>query len=504
MSRPEAVVPASELAELCAQDTELYARTFFPQTFHQRTPEFHREILRDLDNPSIQFQAEEVFRGGGKTTLLRIFTSKRIAYGISRTILFVSETIDQSIESLKWLKERVEFNKNWVSFYGLSKGKRWSETIIEIWSEPLQQMTTVLAKGITGQTRGINVNDARPDLIVVDDPCDFDNTASADQRRKTNQLFFGALAPSLAPRSECPDAKIVLLQTALHADDLISSCHRDPAWTTHKFPILGPDGKSVWEDRFPTKEILAVEPPFSSFSRQPYLDRNQASIWYREFECQLVGDEERYFRPEWLNEIDYVPDGMVVVGGIDPVPPPSERQVAGNLAGKDYEVLFIAGLVGDRFIMLDCSMNRGHNPDWTATEFFRLSSQWKPVKWRVEAVNYQRTLKWFLEQEMQRRLQYWPIDADDSRRKKLHRIRQAFSQIAVSGRLFVRPHLTEFRAQFRDYPNVPHDDVIDAAALCVEELNRQSSSISIDTMLNDLQHLYHAQPPMGDSWRSAP
>lgn len=490
-----AIVPASELAELCAQDTELFGRTFFPQTFRQKTPEFHREILRDLDNPRYQFQAEEVFRGGGKTTLLRVFTAKRISFGVSRTILFVSETIDQSIESLKWLKERLHFNKLWVDFFGLERGKRWSETVIEVKSRPLGHTTTVIAKGITGQTRGVNIDDYRPDLIVVDDPCDFDNTASPEQRKKTSQLFFGALAPSLAPRSECPEATMVLLQTALHAEDLISSCHLDPEWRTHKFPILGPDGRSTWEERFPTSELLS--------KKQAYIDRNQASIWYREYECQLVGDEERYFRLEWLKELDYVPEGLIVVGGIDPVPPPSERQLAEGLVGKDYEVLFIAGLFGDRFILLDYSMKRGHDPDWTASEFFRLSAQWRPLKWRVEAVNYQRTLKWYLEQEMQRKLQYWPIEAEDTKRKKSHRIRQAFSQIASQGRLYVRPGLEDFKNQFRDYPNVPHDDVLDAASLCIEELNRQSGAMSVDVTVNQLQHLYAQQGRLED-WRSAP
>ncbi len=93
----------------------------------------------------------------------------------------------------------METNKALCSVFGLRAGKKWTEDQAQIHSDLLGTTSTVLALGITGQTRGINIGDYRPDLIVADDPLTEENVATLEQREKVGQLFFGALAKSLAP-----------------------------------------------------------------------------------------------------------------------------------------------------------------------------------------------------------------------------------------------------------------------------------------------------------------
>lgn len=483
------LVPADELVSLCAADTQLYCRTFFPKAFREASPPFHKEVTDLLENRTKRHVAIEMFRGAGKTTLLRAYTSKRIAYGISRTILFVSNSQNHSMKSLQWLRKAVEHNKTWRTLFGLSRGKKWTDDAIEIKHNLFDHTVTILALGITGQIRGVNIDDYRPDLIVVDDPCDEENTGTPEQRKKTNDLFFGSLEKSLAPRTSYPDAKMVLLQTSLHKEDLINACHIDPSWATRKFGCFDERGKSIWPACFGT-DVLVAE-------KQAYADRGNLLLWLREMECVLVNEETADFRDDWLqywNEPDI--DGQFVTYlSIDPTPPPSERQVAEGLARKDEEVISVVGVKDGKYYLLEEAAAKDHTPEWTVANFFRLVDKWKPIKARVEGIAYQRTLKWILERAMQERKRFVQIDATTDQRKKRHRILQAFSGIASQKRFFIHRSMVEFKSQFVSYPQVSHDDRLDAAAMAI-------SAAMEFPIENDLV----AQPRMESlgNWRYAP
>jgi hypothetical protein len=483
------LVPADELVSLCAADTQLYCRTFFPKAFRQKSPPFHTDITDLLENRVNRHVAIEMFRGAAKTTLLRAYTGKRIAYGISRTILFVSDSQSHAQKSLQWIRKAVEHNTTWRSLYGLSKGNKWTDDTLEIKHNLFGHTSTILALGITGQIRGVNIDDYRPDLIVVDDPANEENTGTPEQRKKTNDLFFGALEKSLTPRTECPDAKMVLLQTSLHKEDLINNCHADPSWATRRYGCFDEHGVSRWPDRFET-EVLNGD-------KQAHADRGNLLLWLREMECVLVNEETADFREDWLRywEEPGIDGQLVTYISIDPTPPPSERQIAEGMARKDEEVISVVGAKGGNYYLLEEAAAKDHTPEWTVANFFRLVDKWKPIKARVEGVAYQRTLKWILEQAMRERKRFIQIDATVDQRKKRHRILQAFSGIASQKRFYIHRSMVEFKSQFVSYPQVSHDDRLDAAAMAISA-----------AMEFPIENELVAQPKMESlgNWRYAP
>jgi len=479
----------SEVIDLAALDSDFYCRTFFPSTFRLSTPSFHRDTWNLLESRAYRHVAIEIFRGGAKTTLLRAFTSKRIAYGISRTVAYVSKAQDHSIKSLLWFKKQIEHNRLWTETFGLAPGRKWTDEWIEIHNKHLDITTSIVALGITGQTRGLNIDDYRPDLIVVDDPCDEENTNSPEQRRKISDLFFGALEKSLSPRAESPDAKIILLQTSLDTEDLINACHKDSQWATRKYSCFDATGRSRWEAAFPTKELQE--------SKLAHIDRNQLLLWLREMECVTVGGEAAYFRSEWLQFYDVPPDGLVTYIGIDPVPPPSDRALVRGLMDNDFECIFVLGVAKGAFYVLEYEISRGHTPEWTMTKFFSLVEKWKPLKSQVEQVAYQKVLKWLLDQEMRKRGRYVQI-GEGTRRPKSIRIKQAYSGIASAKQLFVRRSMVEFIEQFTSYPFVSNDDILDAGAMAIE--CAQGSGINLGLAQ---EHEYMPDEALDMSWRLA-
>ena len=488
---PSLQLSPSELIELCAEDGVLFSQAFFPRTVRQRSPEFHRRIWELLESPA-RYVAIEVFRGGAKTTLCRLFTLKRLCYGLSRTVLYVGKSAAHAARSVEWIMRQVEFNPLLAQTFGLRKGSKWTGEEIAVELGAFGGQARVLALGITGSVRGINVEDYRPDLIVGDDLVDEENSATPEQRQKLEDLWFGALKESLAPRSENPLAKMVLLGTPLDRADLNELCQRDPEWRSLRVGVFDEQGRSVWPDRWTAEELIA--------EKQAALARNQLSLWMREKECKIIDRELSDFRAEWLQYWEVLPERMQVFMAIDPVPPASEAQLRKNLRDKDYECLAVVGRYRGQVYLLEYSVSRGHTPEWTVQEFFRLLDKWRPRKVRVEGVAYQATLKWLLEQAMHQRRRYVQIESFVDRRSKRDRIVQALHGITSNKQFFCRREHTEFIEQFTAYPAVNHDDVLEAVAV--------ATNAALEDSVLDAEWLEVEEDNIPEldlsSWRAAP
>jgi phage terminase large subunit-like protein len=460
----------SDLIHQCGVDSALFCRTFFRDVYGQAPAPFHAEMWDLIEDPRIEALAFAAFRGSAKTTILRTAMAKRLCYGIGNFLLFVSQSSPHSISSLQWIKRYIENEDGrgdaLVKIFGLERGKKWADDHIEIHNRAFGTMFSLKAVGIENQIRGLNLDGKRPDCIFADDPEDEENSGTTEQRRKLSDLFYGALLKSLAPRTECPEAKILLAQTPLAYGDLISQAEVDPFWTFRRYGCYVEDGDREvpsWPARFTLEKLKRDE--------ESHRKRNQMSVFAREMRCLLVSDEETAFLPSWLHIYDTLPEWAAAsdkIGAIDPVPPPSEAQQNRGLTGKDFEVHCVVGFSGRKTILLDIRASRGHGPDWSTSTFFELQSRWHCSSWRVEGVNYQRVLKWMLEQSMKEKKQFVHIDSDPDNRKKSVRIRQALAHVCTEGELWIRRDQVQFIDQFHSYPAVAHDDALDCVAMALQ------------------------------------
>lgn len=459
--------PTSELIELCSYDSNLFKTEFFPVAVRQKSPAFHDELWRILESSARQVNVQ-VPRGFAKTTNLRIYVSKRIVYGISRTIMYVGLSQDKAVQSLTWIRKHIEHNKKLRHVYQVDKGSKWQDVHCEIIHKLFGHTITVLAYGVTGSIRGVNIDDYRPDLIVCDDIVNMENASTPEQRKKINELVYGDLMASLAPTSDSPDAKFVMLQTPLKKEEVSTKALTDPSWVSMKFSCWTKESKflpenekiSSWPERYPSEELRA--------SKQAYLNRNESSVWYREYECQIKDPEEASFKSSWLKFYDLPPERneLHVIAAIDPVPPPTEIQIQKGMKGKDDECLAVVGTTnGNDYFLLDYLFNKGHEPNWTIDAFFKLSLKWHPSVWVVESVGYQKTLEWILRKAMKESGIYFPIIELEDTRKKYDRIVDSLAGPSSNGAFHVHKSHVDFIQQFNEYPDVTHDDILDAVSM---------------------------------------
>lgn len=453
LAAPQVSITTAELVQLCAVDNALYEKTFFPKTVRQAPPPFHRE-MDELLASNTRYIAFQCFRGSAKTSKFRMFISKQIAYGVAHTILLVSNSQSHSIKSLEWLKRNVEFNTRWARTFGLTKGNRWSGEDIEIIHGVDEYPIRVLALGITGQVRGVNIDDFRPDLIGVDDPDNEETTGSAEQIKKTADLFFGALGKSLAPPSEAPHAKMVLMQTPLVQGDLVTSCEKDEAWVTVKFSCFDANGKSAWPARFSTEFLLK--------EKEAHVRTGRLALWMREMECEIIPEGGATFNPENLKYWDLLPDRMVYLIAIDPAS--SESKTA------DDQVIAVIGFHRADVYLVEYTAEKGEMPEKAITTVIEYIVRYKPLGIISESIGYQRVLAHAIEQKMRETRRFVPVHRIQDQRRKADRIIQAVGGAAGYGRLYVRPTMSKFLTQYGKYSPLArmHDDVLDALAMGID------------------------------------
>lgn len=440
-----------EIVDLSAVDSVFYGRAFFPGTFRQTSPAFHRNMFDLLESPEYQYVGLEAFRGSAKSTLARITISKRIAFGISRTIFPLSASAAHASRTIRWIKKQVESNTFWAQTFRLRKGSKWTDDELEIINETAECSIYAVAAGITGQVRGVNLDDYRPDLIIADDPCDEENTGTPDQREKTANLFFGALAPSLSPRSESPFSKMVLLQTCLMPGDLISMAHADPQWKTVRYPIFTQDGQSAWPERWSTDEVKQM--------KEGYTRRSQLHLWMREYECTLVSPESRPLKAEWLKYYDVPPEAMTVYIGIDPA-----REKSKN---PHKTCMSCIGIHKKDVYLLDYFSQTHLNPEEIWAAFYRMAMKWRAFLVGVETVAFQQALAWYFKQKMEELQTYWVIQEVEDRRRKPDRIIQELTGKAFHGHFFVRADMDKWIEEYTTWQAGVDSDLLDSTALAL-------------------------------------
>jgi len=448
----------AEIIAMAAVDNEFYSKHFFPKAFRQDSPEFHKEVWEQLEFGG-RYVGLMIFRDGAKTTVARAFLSKRIAYATSRTIVVVGKSEDAACKTIDWLRKAIQFNTLWTSTYGLEAGETFNTSHIIIEHKTMDCRIQVIALGIHGSVRGINLDDYRPDLILVDDPCDEENTATPEQRKKISDLFFGSLKNTLAPETDMPEAKMILLQTPLQADDLINQVDKDAEWKCVKFSIFDEQGKSRWEARWPTATMLKY--------KQASIDRNQLSLWLREKEVTVVSPESAWFKAEWLDFWDVLPEGGICYIGIDPTPPPKDQaQIIKNPKLDDAVILAIKFHKGIIYIV-DYFTVKSPQPEELSNQFFIYRRRFSPFKVGVETVGYQRALKTHIEGEMRKRQEFTTISAIEDKRPKPLRITQTISDYASHRKIKCHRSMAGFIEQFTTYPQSSHDDILDALSIAI-------------------------------------
>lgn len=458
----EVELTKEDILAMAARSGPFFASTFLPKDFPLAVPEFHSEIWQTIEDPENRYVSIEVFRDGAKTTLTRAFVLKSICFATCSVVVFTSESQKHARLSLEWMARRIKQKDSTRltvgKFFGLSVGALDNRDELEIKNALFGTTVRIIGLGADSQVRGVNVDGDRPDLIVADDylPAEILSQATLDFYVTK---FFGALENALASRTMNPYAKLINLGTKSDKNDILGMCEVDPRYVCKKFSILTESGESAWPAKWSTKDLM--------LEKEAAAAKNMLSVWLREKECKLVKSETTIFKDSWLSLYDEEDDGWIYFLGVDPVPPPSAKQIAEGLRKKDWEVWSVVGYKDGRFRLCEQTQNKGHDILWTLDEAFHMMRKYKPKAIGVEAIAYQRTIAYQLRERMKQEREYTQVIEVTDQRSKLHKIADTLSPLAQIGALEIHRSCSSFQTQFAEYPGVEHDDHLDSAQIAI-------------------------------------
>ena len=302
LERPETfdtIANRGEVVERLRTDGEFFIEFFLPDELSSRVPPFHVEIWQLLTDTAMQRVLLAIPRDHAKTTLSKLCVVWYFLFTNHRFCVYLSNTNTIAKNACKDIMGYMK-SENFRAVFGDIKIIKESETdslwMFELVMPDGRVKTCILrAVGQGQQMRGINIDNQRPDMTVVDDVEDNENTDSETLQKKLDKWIFGPFLKALGRRK-----KIIWLGNMLQKTSLLARLSQNPRWNPIVFGCLIQDAlgniKPLWPERWSMRELME--------DFQEYVGLGLTETWLCEM-MNMPGYTKNGFNPE---SIRYAPN----------------------------------------------------------------------------------------------------------------------------------------------------------------------------------------------------
>lgn len=261
----EVAYNAQEVAEVAKESPDFLAALAMPTIFEYYWPPEYIGIwnwLRQLAEASRSSGAavEELFtrlaiglpRGFGKTTLVKLFLLYCILYTDRKFLLVLSATASHARNIISDVADMLD-EPNIVATFGN-------------WRLGLEQDTQDVKKfgfrgrniiiagiGAGGSVRGLNLKNERPDIMVFEDVQTREDAESQVVSENLYKWMIGTAMKAKSPK-RCLTLFIANMYPTPHS--ILKKLKSNPNWTKFIAGGILADGRSLWEDLQPVKQLL--------------------------------------------------------------------------------------------------------------------------------------------------------------------------------------------------------------------------------------------------------
>jgi predicted phage terminase large subunit-like protein len=424
--------------ELCENDIIKFVSLYLKEELPLRIPPFHQEIYKQLAG-SLKRLCIISPTGFGKSSVVAFAYPVWLAcYAKARRIILISSTSTFAERKLRDIKQVFETNEMIMTEFGICKSDTWTNSEII-----LNNGVQILALG-----KGSQITGERPDVIICDD-IETEKEAKSEVERASLDYWWFA---SVMNRPNEPDGKIVLIGSISHKLAFLNrNFNNDEAkkvWSVSKY--VTKDNKTIWSDKWSDEALRRKEIELAPFP----------GIYAALYEADVSQIQRYAFKRDWLRFYEVVPKGLNVFTAVDPA--------IGEAIHNDYTAIVTVGIsvTGDIYI-LDVIKKR-FNLD--ALELFgalfSVYDVFHPAKIGIESIGFQKFIKIFFEQEMRKRGKFPNIleIKHDTQRTKEARI-TSLAPSFQAGQIYIRQDMYDLVAEYDAYPEVEHDDVLDALSM---------------------------------------
>ncbi len=451
-------------------DPIVFGNYFFPTIFHYKTPDFHREIY-DALKKMYPRQLIIAPRGTAKSTIVSFnWVLYNVAFSLASLIVLVSESSTKAWIHLDRIKTAIESSKDFQEKLGITPGEPWSRGDIVI-KTPFGK-ARIIGKGVGQSIRGI-VQEKRIELLILDDVESEANIKTKASREAVKSWFFGQAIPAIEPVK----GRIIVVGTNLHYDSLIATLLNDPeTWHPLVYKITTSDGKSIWEEKFPTQFLKKL--------KNEYAKAGKLNEFYAEFMNEPVPELQSFFDVSYVRYYDRwaIKKPLIYYMGVDPagsVERTADNTAIAVVAHDDEGNIFLIDLVAGKFL-----------PSQIVEHILFFKNSYPIRKIGIEAIGGQRGLYHAIDEELRSRGEYLPLVPIKAHKLgKRDRILSYLEPKISTGMFFIDPSSHEQVAFLEELKNLVNnlpgaDDRLDAVTIAISLMGQTRVQIPEDYDMN--------------------
>ena len=406
------------------------------------TADFHREML-DFIEAWTRVVIHIPFEHAKSTWISIVYPLWLLINDHNHLIALISATIRQAEGFLSAIKWHIENNRllheDFPELRPSSEVDKWAKQQIFIQRSTASPHPSIQALGCTG-----SILSARLTRAIGDDIVDRKKINTPELRDKIENWWLEDVVSRLYE-----DGKAITIGSLQHHDDLNCRLSKNPEYKYLKRQALIDEDtqKTLWPQRFPYVKLEKKR-------------REMGTIRFnRLYQNDMRAELGNLLRPQWLN---YYKETQVRVEilhkylGVDPALLREKEILIKD--DPDYFVIACIGLDYQTKLiyLLDYMMTRVTFPDQIKL-VGAWNKRWKPMKIGIENNAYQDALRQqaFLLNDLPPVV---PIHAAKSKTARF----QARSVDFENGRIWIKEEHKDFINQWINYPDVQHDDVLDA------------------------------------------
>ena len=256
-------------------DPEFFIQFFLGDELTHKVPEFHIDVLSKMWSSDVDKFCCAIPRDHAKTTLAKLACIYYFLFSHYRFIVYLSNT---SSISVPYTNDIIAFMEtdNFKAIFGPLEFyiKRDGDGLYKF---KLQDKICILrAMGSGQQVRGINVDNKRPQLAIIDDLEDATNIATPQLFLKLKRWLYGQFRKAL----DKFDNKMIWLGNMITNKSMLYENCNSPYWYSLLYGVLLDDGTALWPDAWSLEALKA--------DYQEYAEAGMADIWFAEMMNQPV------------------------------------------------------------------------------------------------------------------------------------------------------------------------------------------------------------------------
>lgn len=264
-------------------DPEMFINFFMAEQLTFPVPEFHKEIFHEMTHAEVNRLVMAIPRAHNKTTLCKLTAVWYFLFSDYRFILYVTGSAELVVPYVNDIIAFME-SDNFRAVFGeldfKSPGMKRQDGIGVYKFRIVQTGKICILRGLgTGQrVRGINVDNERPQLGIVDDAEDDDSVETELAHKKTLRWWYGAFIKCLNPIRN----KLIVSGNLLARSSLLYKLLTADNWRSFLYGAILSNGKPLWGDVW---TIEALRADFREYQRNGMTAR-----WFAEMMNQPMAE----------------------------------------------------------------------------------------------------------------------------------------------------------------------------------------------------------------------